>query len=251
MAFVELISGDARVCVLPEQGALTSVWTVCGRDILTPLHEKDTPKGVRKRGGVPILFPNAGPLEAKDGMNLAAHGFARELPWEITEKSDSLVVLRLADSQLTRQQFPYSFVCGLFIALEDSALRYKLVIENQGELPMPVAPGLHPYFAVPIDQVKTNMPGFNPADYAFTDVLYLPRQESIIVSAGKDYSVKMSLGKHFKTLTVWSDSTEYICIEPWVASEGALHRGADRIVVAPGGSVALDCVLSVNLDTNA
>lgn len=251
MASIELISGDARACVVPEHGALTSSWTVGGRDIFMPLHDRSTPNGVRKRGGMPILFPNAGPLEAKDGLSLAAHGFAREMPWQVTEQSDSLVVLRLVDTEVTRHQFPYSFACNLFIALKDLSISYKLVVENKSEMTMPVAPGLHPYFGIPIDRVRTNVPGFNPVEYAFTDVLYLPWQESVIIRTDKDYSVEMSTGKHFKALTVWSDSPEYICIEPWVASEGALHRETDRIVIGPGGSVALDCVLSVNLDTSA
>ncbi|MDR9405313.1 MAG: aldose epimerase, partial [Halothece sp. Uz-M2-17] len=81
---------QTRLEIVPERGGIVTSWRIQGQDILYMDWERfqDPEKSVR--GGIPILFPICGDLPddhyTHDGQDysLKRHGFARDLPWEVT-----------------------------------------------------------------------------------------------------------------------------------------------------------------------
>ncbi len=74
----------------------------------------------------PVLFPIVGRL--KDGkaicqgkeINLPQHGFARDMVFEMKEKTDDFISFHLRSNDETRQQFPFDFeLCVSYQLLDD------------------------------------------------------------------------------------------------------------------------------------
>lgn len=98
------------------------------------------------RGGVPVIFP-----QFADQGPLPKHGFARTAAWTVEGQAatddETLVTLRLADGEGTREIWPHPFRADLTVRLGD-ALRMEMAIENAGDAPMEFTCALHTYFRV-------------------------------------------------------------------------------------------------------
>ena len=105
----------AVVELLPERGALVTRF-VAGTDELLFLDEAtvlDTARSVR--GGIPILWPNAGALPStpieRDGVavRLTRHGFARDRAWTVADSGcderGAFIRLALEDDDASRAVF--------------------------------------------------------------------------------------------------------------------------------------------------
>lgn len=115
-------------------------------------------------GGLPICFPFAGrvfhegrPFQyeiAGEVRPMAIHGFAYGLPWRVLRQDDRTAELELVDSEATQKLYPFRF--KLTARFELSERELQLVLRSVHTEPlssasrMPVAQGLHPYFATPI-----------------------------------------------------------------------------------------------------
>ena len=92
-SFSPTIKARAKVSIVPARGAIATSFRVGERELLyldeTTL--RDPTKSVR--GGIPILFPSPGKLEgdrfARGAFHgaMKQHGFARDLPWQVTATS--------------------------------------------------------------------------------------------------------------------------------------------------------------------
>jgi hypothetical protein len=70
--------------------------------------------------------------------------------------------------------YPYDFEAELEARLSEMALRLALRVRNLSRLTLPLAPGLHPYFAVPSGgwpNLHTNIQGFDAANYGLGETL--------------------------------------------------------------------------------
>ena len=99
-------NGDL-IRVVPERGGLLTGWQVQGAKSSIWIRRFLTP-GQSVRGGAPILFPICGNLPGDSlplpgGRTAAeAHGFARDLPWQLSALADGQGVrLELSDSKQT------------------------------------------------------------------------------------------------------------------------------------------------------
>ncbi len=107
-------------------------------------------------GHAPILFPIIGALNADtlrvDGKpyTMDKHGFARRSDFEVIEHQAHHVVLRLTDSDATREIYPFAFALDLKYALEGATLTITATIANRGDTPIPASFGFHPAFAWPL-----------------------------------------------------------------------------------------------------
>lgn len=148
---------DAEVVLAPVRGGMVTRFRIGTDDVLflDQATLRDHTQNVR--GGIPILFPFAGRLagDAFDlngqRLTLPQHGFARKLPWRIagTETTDAAAItLVLEHSEATLQVWPFRFRLQFRYELGDGALTLRERFENFGPGPMPMHPGLHPYFRV-------------------------------------------------------------------------------------------------------
>ncbi|NOJ95400.1 aldose epimerase [Corallococcus coralloides] len=261
-----LEDGDCRVEVIPTRGALVTRMVVDGEDVLY-LDEStvaDLTKSVR--GGIPVLFPNAGPLPGdtypadRKAYSLPQHGFARKLPWTVRQAEESLLVLGLSSSEETLRQYPWAFDAQLAFSLVGRRLTLDFDLENRDTRPLPLHLGYHPYFRVPQAQkaqarvetdathawdnrAKHEVP-FTGLDLTAQEVDMHLRDHSApgtVLERGPSLSpVKLSWSGEFRMLVVWTlTGKDFVCVEPWTAAAGALATGEGLLHVAPGERVSL------------
>jgi galactose mutarotase-like enzyme len=256
-----LEDGDARVAIAPARGGLVTRFRR-GDDEILYLDEAtllDPTKNVR--GGVPILFPIAGKLAGDgyvvDGVRYAMkqHGFARNLPWRVTRQAAASATLELRSTDDTRAVYPFEFVVELSCAIEAGDLVVRQRFMNVGDRPMPIQPGVHPYFRVadatkaqagvvtdatrgrdnrtgelvavrsPLELTAAELDLHLLDPVARTTRLVRPGLKDLVVERGADERV----------VVVWTlAGKDFVCVEPWSRAANALHDGT-AIVVAPGG----------------
>ncbi len=113
-------------------------------------------------GRAPLLFPIVGQLNGDvlriNGAEhvMRKHGFARRMPFAITEHTASTAIFRLTDNPDTRAAYPFPFVLEVGFAIADSTLSMTARITNPGTVPLPASFGWHPAFAwpLPYDQAR-------------------------------------------------------------------------------------------------
>ncbi len=256
-----LVSGGSRVEIIPSRGALVTRMSVDGDELLY-LDEStvvDLSKNVR--GGIPVLFPTAGKLPGdtypvdKQSYSMPQHGFARRLPWTVRQAEEDLLVVGLTSSEETLRQFPWRFDAQLTFSLEGSQLTLDFDVENQDTRPLPVHLGFHPYFYVPQaskaaanvstdatrawDNRQGQVVPFTGLDLTAEEVdLHLldHAEAGTVLHRGPGLRpVHLSWSMEFQRLVVWTlRGKDFVCVEPWTASAGALATGQGLIAVAPG-----------------
>jgi galactose mutarotase-like enzyme len=257
----------ASVSIAPARGGMVTRMSVGAVPVLF-LDEStlaDTAKSVR--GGIPILFPIAGKLPGDRyevggrAFTMKQHGFARNLPWTVVDESTrdgASVTLGLEASDATRAQYPFEFALRFTYRLRGGTLSVEQRFENRGREPMPIQPGLHPYFFLP-DAAKASARVDSDATRGFDNVT--SRDVAVtqpIALAGREVdlhlfdhgprettlhrpglpAVHIAFGEDQEALVVWTlPGRDFVCIEPWRMKFGALADGtAPR--VEPGGAAS-------------
>jgi galactose mutarotase-like enzyme len=259
---------EAEVRVVPSRGAIVTHWAVKCEALLF-LDEAtlvDPKKNVR--GGVPLLFPNAGPIPA-EGVTFSGrritqpqHGLARLAAWSVlsavSDTDTARLELGLDASDATRAGFPFEFKSRLAVSLASGALTLEWRFENHDTVAMPVHAGLHPYFTVPVAQkaaatvpttatrLKDRRSGeVRPLvpvrfDDGEPDVAYLEHGPSASLVRGDGSVITLSSTPQLSTLVLWTlPGQPFVCVEPWTAPGGALASGEGLLAVAPGDSLSL------------
>jgi galactose mutarotase-like enzyme len=260
-------SSGASVHLAPARGGMATRFTVRDSKILfmDDATLRDPQKSVR--GGIPILFPIAGKLPEGGytalgrSFTMKQHGFARNLTWTVLDESTgdgsdgASVTLGLEASDATRREYPFDFALRFTYRLRGETLSVEQRFENQGKEPMPLQPGIHPYFFVPdgtkagvtIDtdatRARDNLTGKEiavtlPLALAGREVdLYLldhhPRH-TVLHRPGLP-GVRIEFGDDQALLVVWTlPGRDFVCVEPWRARLGALADGTAP-AIPPGG----------------
>jgi galactose mutarotase-like enzyme len=210
-----------------------------------------------RRGGIPILFPFANPLEKnifkESGGEIGQHGFGRDSVWRLRHVQESVVILELSHNDISQQMqkcYPFEFLAMIRIELlNPTLLSYTLTVENTNkDTALPIAPGLHPYF--PLQHVKK--PELKLRDtiqkYDLKHIDWESEMEGNFYN-WKGNQATMDLpemmitieekGEHkwYENLVVWSQSEtnrdhDFVCVEPFTRTTNAIN--ADPIVVQPG-----------------
>ena len=146
---ITITAGDGTQAVIDADGAEPVSWQVGGREYLwsgDPAHWNRH---------APWLFPVVGAsTDATVHVGDAAypmpqHGFARDLPFTVIERSGDSVSLRLADSEETRVHYPYAFRLDITTRVGPGLLDLEIWIENTDTVPLPYGLGFHPDFPWP------------------------------------------------------------------------------------------------------
>lgn len=244
---ITLIKGTTQAFVRPTEGGIVSRFRVDNTDIFFQDQIVQTPDGPKRRGGNPLLFPNAGPLPKgnKEFPNLKQHGFARNKAWTVKDISPErdFIVLGLSSDEETKALYPYDFEAELRISVDDGTLREELSVTNRSEVTMPIAPGFHPYFQVPIEkrkEVKTNIFGFNPEEFDWNSSPDFSRQVFVSLQLPGSGEISIKSSEEFQKLIVWSEPDRpHLCIEPWTRGVGAIVDPQERIEVQPDETLDL------------
>lgn len=255
----------ARVALAPGRGGMVTRFRVGETNVLylDPETLQDPTKNVR--GGIPILFPNAGRLrgdrfeQGGKSYSLPQHGFARTLPWSILDQSTAdgaRMVLELTPTAATRALFPFEFRLVFTYVLAGGRLTIGQRFTNTGDAEMPISPGLHPYFFVP-DAQKANARLLTDATSAYDNraggsvtlrgPIDLAAEEvdlqlldhwprTVRLSRAGDLDLDIGLGVPDAILVVWTlRGKDYVCVEPWTAPADALNQ-SQAVRVPPRGT---------------
>ncbi|MBK5215463.1 MAG: hypothetical protein JJE53_01500 [Candidatus Pacebacteria bacterium] len=226
---VETLVGpqNSEVSFCPNRGGIITSLKLNGKEILYLDKTTFEKTGVSVRGGIPILFPNAGPIT---NSILPQHGFARNLEWN-NEVMVNGFKETLSTNDETKLVYPYNFKftnSGKF-KNDGSFTIYQEVQNLEDNKSMPISMGLHPYFKVPDDEkinIKFNFRGgkivqdkanlWMNGEYISIDnpKVFDPEaiMEIIIPSLG---TLMIDASIEYRKIWIWSlPGKDFICIEP-------------------------------------
>ena len=280
---------DSQVWIAPQYGGRLLRWTIGDQELIVWPENADFSKVNKVRGGNPILFPFIA-LHMVDGeigfwkdggktREMPMHGFARDMPFEVVQSSDSSLVMRLADNETTRTYYPFSFEFDVAYSLnKDRELRASLKVKNNSEAPMPFYTGHHFYFNIPhteradwkiqipctqtarqkpdgniifTSQIKVNTTLDDDALIDRMHIMDLP--EPIVfgnVQKGPHFRIRLD---HPSTIpwgavTTWAQSPEsdFYCVEPWTGLPNAIHHRHGLRWLEPGDTQEAICKVDVD-----
>ncbi|MGJ3248658.1 MAG: aldose epimerase [Elainellaceae cyanobacterium] len=257
---------QSRLEVVPERGGIITSWQVRGQELLYLDAERFANPDQTVRGGIPILFPICGNLP--DGTythnnqtyRLKQHGFARNLPWEVTDRitHDRVgITVVLNSNDETRAVYPFDFQLAFSYFLQGTTLEIVQRFTNRSSDPMPFSTGLHPYFlATDKSQLQFSIPGDRYVDQqtgneqSFSgsfdfekdeiDVAFRPvtRQNASVLDASRNLKLRLDYDSAYSTLVFWTvKGKEYYCLEPWSAPRNALNTGENLTYLESGQSL--------------
>ncbi|BAZ31041.1 aldose 1-epimerase [Cylindrospermum sp. NIES-4074] len=266
---------DAQIEVVPERGGIITRWRIQGQEIFYLDTERFTHPELSVRGGNPILFPICGNLPdniyTHNGQRytLKQHGFARELPWDVTQQATqdkaSLTVV-LNSNEETKAVYPFDFQLAFTYQLQGNTLEVHQEYKNLSAKPMPFSAGFHPYFLCgDKNQLEVAIPSLRYQDnktkefHSFNGKFDFNQDEIDFAFGGltsksasvTDNSRKLKLTLDYDDIYTWLvfwtvKGKEFYCLEPWTATRNALNTGDNLTVLAPGAS----CTASFRLTAN-
>lgn len=145
-----------------EKGAKVTSWKV--KDSKGELQEIFY-QGSEGRTGMPVLYP----WWRMNGES-RSQGFGRDVDWKVVDVGDNYVTMRLKSQDLDpelKKMYPYDFETDIRAEIGgDGELTYEYLVKNTGQEDMPIAPGLHPNFAIAHEdkrkiKITGGMDGFN------------------------------------------------------------------------------------------
>lgn len=221
---IELWNGSSRATVDPLGAWLTNLSDDNG-DILYPKRSLKAADGTSKdRGGLFVCAPNFGP---GGNSELPQHGFARTKEWEVIDKTETSVLLKLMPAEGNYQDV--SFVVSY--QLNDQVLIATLDVANDNSHHVRIAPAFHPYFATQESDVKMNGQAQDLSE--LHEAVFEESDQQELEIAGRTITVES------KELTMWAKWTDelgpYICVEPSLAGFSFLNdTPASAEMLQPG-----------------
>jgi galactose mutarotase-like enzyme len=265
---------NSWVKVAPERGGIIFSYGVQGEELLYLNEETFHNKDKNVRGGIPILFPISGQLaggtyewEGKT-YTMSNHGFARNASWEVIgQEMDNRASLsiRLTSNEQTKLSYPFDFTVIFTYVLEGGKLTIKQEYNNQGDQPMPIYAGFHPYFKTSEKNLAYETDATKYYDYnddqvkEFTGSIDLTNlKESVVFLDSNNPSIsfgdpavkkriKLSYGELFKYIVLWTESgNEFICVEPWMAKTDEFNRKEELVMI--NGKESLEIEFSIEVE---
>jgi len=255
---------QSQLEVVPERGGIITSWQVQGKELLYLDKERFANPDLSVRGGIPILFPICGNLPDNtytykgQQYKLKQHGFARDLPWEVTEQvtQDTVSLTLVLNSNEQTRAYPFDFQLTFTYQLVGNSLEIRQRFTNLSDESMPFSTGLHPYFLTPDKtQLQFKIPAtelqnqitktihpfsgnfdFNSdeIDVAFRQ---LSSQSATVTDARRQLHLQLSWDDTYSTLVFWTlKGKDFYCLEPWSAPRNALNTGEHLIQLAPGST---------------
>jgi galactose mutarotase-like enzyme len=267
-------TAQSRLEVVPERGGIITSWQVRGREMLYLDTERFANPELTVRGGIPILFPICGNLPDNaytyqgESYTLKQHGFARDLPWDVTDQVTQNMVgitLVLNSNDQTRAVYPFDFQLIFTYRLQGNSLEIHQRYVNHSAEAMPFSTGLHPYFQVSDKtQLQFEIPSsqfqnqrdksvqsfsgqfdfeLDEIDASFRE---LSSQSAAVTDLGQQTQLKIDYSSAYSMLVFWTvKGKDFYCLEPWSAPRNALNTGDRLIHLASGETLETFVQLTV------
>jgi galactose mutarotase-like enzyme len=213
----------------------------------------------------PILFPIVGTLKNNSfhyegkKYHLSRHGFARDMEFTISQKTENRAVFSLISSEESRKVYPFDFELQVIYTLDENKLIIAHNVINNNNCIMPFSIGAHPAFALPkpfedyslafeqaetltsyqlendllsdtteIIEMKDNEV---PLTYSLfeKDALIFKELESknITILENKSPLLRVQFD-NFLNLGLWTKcNAPFLCIEPWLGYSDTIHSSGN------------------------
>ncbi|MFH6967421.1 aldose 1-epimerase family protein [Flavobacterium sp. FlaQc-28] len=213
----------------------------------------------------PILFPIVGTLKNntytidQKEYQLSRHGFARDMEFELIEKTENSAVFSLESNDETLKKYPFEFELQLVYSLEKTSLNIEYIVINKSDRKMPFSIGAHPAIALPenfenysfkfekeevlkfnllendlisnkteVLKTSNNLVRLNYKLFE-NDALVFKTLESkslTILENEKPY-IEVDF-EDFPSLGIWTkDQAPFVCIEPWFGYSDTADNSGD------------------------
>lgn len=273
---ITLVNNMARATILPERGGLlTSLVLPFGyksKEVLFMPDDFSEKESGWPGGGAPLMFPFAGrTFQAERPFfydlggtvyNMPLHGFSWAKPWAIKDSSEKSLLITQEDGPGTRQLFPFFWRQEARYTLHSDHIEINYEVTNLGALAdsselMPVACGIHPYFAINAAPEKTGllcdateafqvtasgaagkrsphqptqkMPMLSEPIYKNLILTGMAKKEAGLRDLDSGDEVKVSWNKDsvIKYVVLWRRNEDpFHCIEPWMGLPDAVSNGS-------------------------
>jgi galactose mutarotase-like enzyme len=252
----------ARLELIPDRGGIATQWQVEGQEIFYFDRDRFADPSLSVRGGIPILFPICGNLpDNQYSLNgqtysLKQHGFARDLPWQVTQQAvtdAASLTLDLTSNETTLAQYPFGFKLAFTFKLRGHILELQQRFTNLAHVPMPFSTGLHPYFLVedksqlefeiPSTEFRNHLTGRVEAfggsfDFGQDEIDLAFQNLTAPAATVTDHHLRrrltVSWSADYSKLVFWTvKGKNYYCLEPWTAPRNALNTGENLLIIEP------------------
>jgi galactose mutarotase-like enzyme len=213
----------------------------------------------------PILFPIVGTLKNNtyhyNGIEyqLPRHGFARDMEFTLSNKSENSATFSLTSSEESSKVYPFDFELQVIYTLDGNRLIIAYNIINNNNYTMPFSIGAHPAFALPkpfeeyalefeypealtsfelendllSDKATTiEMDGNQiPLDYSLfeKDALIFKELQSKAITILENTNPLLRVRfNDFPNLGIWTKTNApFLCIEPWIGYSDTVHSSGN------------------------
>lgn len=213
----------------------------------------------------PVLFPIVGTLKNNTytingkEYQLPRHGFARDMEFQLIDKTENSAVFSLQSNSETLKKYPFDFELQLIYRLNETTLDIAYKVINKSETKMPFSIGAHPAIALPenfenysfkfekeedlkysllendlisnkTESLET-IENLIPLNYKLfeNDALVFKTLESnslTILENSKPY-IKVDF-EDFPSLGIWTkNQAPFVCIEPWFGYSDTAENSGD------------------------
>jgi galactose mutarotase-like enzyme len=226
----------------------------------------------------PVLFPIVGTLKNNTFYHndkeyaLSRHGFAREMEFQLVEKTESSATFSLQSNSETLKNYPFKFELQIQYTLFNATLELAYTVINRDSTEIPFSIGAHPAFDLPRDfedyslafeevepleytllendlvskqteKIKTNS-NTVPLTYELFEsdaLIFKTLKSNSLTIVEKENPILKVQFENFPNLGIWTKvGAPFICIEPWFGysdtteSTGNLFEKEGIIVLKTG-----------------
>jgi galactose mutarotase-like enzyme len=271
-------STQSSLTIFPDRGGIATSWKVDGRELMYLDADRFKDPTLSVRGGIPILFPICGNLPddsykiGDQQYALIQHGFARNVPWQVTSQStntDASLTISLASTDATRQVYPFDFSVSFTYRLRGGELVIDQTYTNNSATPMPFSTGLHPYFAAPDKnsltveipapsyqekQTQAIHPFAGKFDFSQAEIdaafANLTGNTAVVTDTHQKLTLTMTQGAEFHNMVFWTvQGKDFYCLEPWTGPRNSLNTGVDLLHVVPGETLTTQVTFSAKFNS--
>ena len=201
----------------------------------------------------PVLFPIVGTLKNNSynhnnkEYQLTRHGFARDMEFELVEKTDNRATFSIQSNFATLANYPFQFELQIQYTLIDTTLEiaYKVINKDSTEIPFSI--GAHPAFALPgnFENYSLEFEKVEPLEYTLLEndlvskqtetiathsnfvpltyklferdaLIFKKLQSNSLIIVEKEKPFLKVHFEDFPNLGIWTKvDAPFICIEPW------------------------------------
>ena len=241
----------SKLSYCPTRGGIITSLCLGGKELLYLDEASFQNTQLNVRGGIPILFPNAGPIEDEYFPNLKQHGFARtSSDWQsVQNTAGTRFTETLETDASSTPEYPFTVRQTLSGILEEdgSATLIQQVTNLESTKSVPVSMGLHPYFNIQtkekhaltfecvggelIEAAAENWS--NGSTPSIANPRTLDPHTSIRVTIPSLGVLTLTASPEYQRIWIWSlPGKDFLCIEPVLRDVGGLV--SDPQIVFPG-----------------